>query len=172
MEFIKCEECGGKLLFDVLHHEYYCKDCGLVVDEPYYLVDEHDFNPIRTRHDYWNWNDTPFLHKIGCKSWNNSSVYRQQRKNLCLRYIMSYLELNSDEKKFVYYILDHLTLKELHGNASCNTIYAGVCRYVLKCSRPLILRQFWYSTGIFRDVGLTARVFHVIENNIMSKISG
>ena len=166
MSLMFCDECGGRLIFDECNHEYYCCKCGLVVgDEPLTVSNMGDFHPLRSRYDYWNWSDTPFLAKRGCKSWMDTRTWRQQRQNLELRFVINQLGLTCAERGDVYYILDHMRLKEIHGNVGYSIIFVGVCRYVLMYSRPQLV-----DSVCFNDLGLSDRVFSVIERNINCKL--
>lgn len=169
---MKCEECGSTdIHYDELHHEYVCRSCGLVIfDEPL-TPDYYDCGALlRSSHDYWNWNDQPFLKWKGKTSWASKNTWHNQRKNISLMYIMSRLDMSSDERHFVYYIIDTLKLNQVHPRLKGETCLAGICRYAIKSIHPLRLRQYWYSRGIFKEVGLCKKDYKIIERNLMKKL--
>lgn len=170
--YLKCEECGSaNVIFDENHHEYVCRDCGLVLlDEPLIGDIYTSGGPLSSNHDYWNWHDQPFLDSRGMTSWTSKKKWHIQRKNISLMYIMSQLNMSLDERRMVYYIIDSLKLNQVHSKVNTDICLAGICRYVIKCLHPLRLRQYWYSKGIFKEVGLCKKDYKIIEKNLMIKL--
>lgn len=161
-----CPECGCKCIYyDENRGEYYCRDCGLVLERDM-VVSLRNHSPLHVRSVTMFWQDRRFLERYGGREYLSDEERRRRRRNILVREVTCNFGLLDDERDLLWYILDKVELSKLCWHTQFETIIAGVCRYCIMRLHPLRGKFFHFSKGVCKYYELTREKYKIISDNI------
>ena len=89
----------------------------------------------------------------------NNKEWRMANKIRTCKYVMDELGLVGTDRDRCIYIVKNVPLKELHRQASCETIITCICFYIKKLQTP---KRRTYNYKVCKEYGVDEEIFSLI----------
>ena len=89
----------------------------------------------------------------------NNKEWRLAQKIRTCKYVMDELGIHGQDRDRCIYLVKKIPFKELHRNASCETIITGLCFYIKKLQTP---NRRTYNYKVCKEYGVDEEIFSLI----------